>query len=157
MVFMKIIFLPWRERGRVKSRCHFTVERDSSPTSCEAIRALLFRSVLRRPVDGDALALPLGTWRLRRELRSFHSLNIIPVLMIKAGGNSMNRIDYSIPLTAGSSLEGPVSHSRCLPSPGLPSPASECGTHTHSVALHFCSENRSLVFCGRLYFFTSPT
>lgn len=38
----------------------------------------------------EAPTLPFSTSRLQQELCSFHSLNIIQVLMIKVGWNSMN-------------------------------------------------------------------
>lgn len=81
------------------------MEKGSFPTSHEAIQVFpFFGMCCRRSVDREALALLLGTQRLQQEICSFHSLNIIQVLIIKAGWNSMSRIDDSTPLTAGSSL-----------------------------------------------------
>lgn len=91
--------------GNFKSSCHLIVEKGSFPTSHEAIQVFPFLGMCcHRSVDWEALALLLGTPRLQQEVCSFHSLNIIQVLIIKAGWNSMSRIDDSTPLTAGSSL-----------------------------------------------------
>lgn len=81
------------------------MEKGSFPTSHEAIQVFpFFGMCCHRSVDREALALLLGTPRLQQEICSFHSLNIIQVLIIKAGWNSMSRIDDSTPLIAGSSL-----------------------------------------------------
>lgn len=92
-----------------------------------------FVTYCRRWVDWNALALPLGTPRLQQEVCSFHSLNIIQVLMIKAGWNSMNRIDYSTLFTADSSLARPARHTHRTQPPRLSSLVSECGTYTSPV------------------------
>lgn len=79
------------------------------------------------------MALPLGTPRLQQEVCSFHSLNIIQVLTMKASWNSMNRIDYSTLFTAGSSQARPARHAHGTRPPGLSSPASKCGTYTSPI------------------------
>lgn len=53
--------------------------------------------------------------------------------MIKAGWNSMNRIDYSTPLLAGSTLAGAARHTCGTQPPGLTNPASKRATYASQI------------------------
>lgn len=109
-----------------------------------------------RSVSWEASELLLGTPRFQQEKSSFHSLNIIQVLKIKAGWSSMNRIDYSTLRIAGSSLARSARHTGCMQPPGLTNRLPKCNTYTPQMLWPWPfgleSQNQSMVI---LYVFRS--